>query len=146
MESWQLMMAAGDSLPAHVKPWTMWMQIVLFLGPILFLRYRSAQLLIGAQILNTAVAFAVFVWEGHEVTRLFGLGHFLWLVPAAFFVRDLRQGEASKLYLGFAAVALATISISLLFDTRDTVLWLLGDRGSVLVSQAYLSPAISFPV
>ncbi len=133
MNAWQLMMDAGNYLPDHVKYWTYWMQGILFLAPLLFIKHTAARLLILAQLLNTLVAYGVFIWEGNQVTKLFGVGHFLWLWPALYLYRDCRNTTSTQLYRGFALCALITIAISLVFDTRDTAQWLLGDRASVLV-------------
>ncbi len=132
MNSFQLMMDAGNYLPEHIKPWISWMQIVLFIGPVLFIRYKAARWLLLAQVLNTLVAYGVFVAEKNQVTKLFGLGHFLWILPMVLLAKDIR----SKQFIGyriFAAIAVLTISISLVFDIRDVMQWLLGDRSSVLV-------------
>lgn len=138
-EAWRLMQEAGSYLPPHVKPWAYWMQFSLFLLPLLFVKYWPPRILIVAQLVNVAIAFAVFVFEGQQVTRLFGVGHFVWLVPLWLLVRDASPVR-SKLYRGFIAVAATTISISLVFDARDLALWLGGERGSVLVGVPEGSP------
>ena len=132
MDNFEAMMAAGDFLPAHVKPWAMWMQIALMLGPILFVRYAAARWLLGAQVVNFLIAYGVFVAEGNEVTRLFGLGHVAWILPLWLLARDT-QTDKWLPYRIYAGVAALTICISLVFDVRDIYLWLEGDRGSVLV-------------
>ncbi len=126
-------MAAGDYLPEHIGPWLMWMQIVLFLLPILFLKYTAPRYLLLAQVLNTLAAYLVFVAEGHQVTKLFGIGHFFWLLPLWMFARDIRINKYSLIYRSFAAIAAITLVISLVFDIRDTAQWLAGDRASILV-------------
>ena len=136
MESFQLMMEAGNYLPQHLQPWLLWMQIVLFGIPILFVKYIAPRYLILAQIINTFVAYTVFLSEGHQVTKLFGVGHFVWLWPLWLFVKDVRRQHGSKLYRSYAWIAILTISISLVFDVRDTALWIMGDRDSILVTTA----------
>lgn len=133
MESFQMMMDAGNYLPEHVKPWTLWMQGILFFVPIIFLRHLAPRLLIVTQVLNTLVAYLVFTWEGDQVTKLFGIGHFFWIWPAFYLLRDCQIKELSLYYRGFAITALLTISISLVLDVRETTHWLLGDRNSILV-------------
>ena len=133
MHSFQLMMDAGRYLPAHIGPWITWMQVVLFLLPFLFIKYLAPRYLILAQLLNTLTAYLVFVGEGHQVTKLFGIGHFFWILPLWLLARDARNAELSLLYRGYAGIAVLTMSISLVFDTKDTAQWMLGDRRSVLV-------------
>ncbi len=132
MESFRLMMEAGDFIPGHVKPWLYWLQLVLFLGPVLFLKYVPARYLFVAQIFNSITAYVVFVVEGNTVSKLFGVGHFFWLVPLWFLANDIRS-DKWVVYRGFALVATITMVVSLVLDVRDTALWISGDRASVLV-------------
>jgi len=127
------MMEAGAYLPKHISPWLTWMQIVLFAMPILFIKHKPARILIIAQLLNTLVAYLVFVLEGDQVTKLFGLGHFFWILPLWYLARDIKS-EKSKVYRYYAGVATITIIISLIFDVRDTALWVMGDRESILTT------------
>lgn len=133
MESFQLMLEAGNYLPEHIKPWLTWMQVVLFLVPVLFVRHRAPRYLLLAQLLNAATAYLVFMSEGYRITKLFGVGHLYWLVPLWMLAVDVRNREKWVVYRAYAAMAVLTMAISLVFDVRDTALWLMGDRGSVLV-------------
>jgi|GEM_PF-979965 len=118
--------------PPHVAPWLTWMQIVLIVLPFVFFRYRAARMMILAQILNFAIATAVFMAEGNQVTKLFGLGHIAWVYPMILFYRDIRS-ELWKPYRTYAAIAATTIAISLVLDARDTAQWIAGDRETVLI-------------
>ncbi|MEO9469711.1 hypothetical protein [Parasphingorhabdus sp.] len=142
MESFDLMMDAGNYLPAHIGPWLLWMQTLLIAAPLLFIKFTGARLMVLAQLLNFAAAYAVFVWEGDQLTKLFGVGHVFWLIPLWYFLRDIRashltrfsgSGIWGKTYRGYAVLAAITISISLVFDVRDTAQWIMGDRDSILV-------------
>ena len=132
MESFNLMMEAGNYLPKHIVPWTYWMQFILFAVPILFLKHKAAQYLILSQILNTITAYLVFVAEGNDVTRLFGLGHLFWIVPLWFLIADFRS-DKWRVYRWFCIAAATTITISLVFDIWHITSWILGDRASMLV-------------
>ena len=132
MNEFQLMMAAGEQLPEQIKLWTTWMQIVLFALPVLFIKYKPVRWLLLAQVGNIIIAYSVFVAEGFNVTRLFGVGHILWVIPLWVLAKDVIS-EKALLYRVFACVAVATMCISLVFDVRDIALWMLGDRESVLV-------------
>lgn len=144
MESFQLMMDAGNYLPAHIGPWLIWMQMLLIVAPLLFIKFTGARLMLLAQLLNFTVAYAVFVWEGDQVTKLFGVGHVFWLIPLWYFLRDIRAPHLTGIwgttYRGYALLAAITITISLLFDIRDTAQWIMGDRGSILVDVPQDSP------
>ncbi len=133
MESFQLMSEAGNYLPGHVKPWTYWLQGILLMAPLFFVRHHVApRLLLASQLLNGFVAYLVFVWEGGQVTKLFGIGHIFWVWPAYYLLRDCKSENLSLPYRSFACAALLTITTSLILDLRDVTLWLAGDRGSVL--------------
>jgi len=124
-------MAAGDLIPQHLMPWIIWMQNILFLGPVVFIRYPAARWMILAQIINALIAYCVFVAEGNQVTRLFGLGHLVWVFPLWMFWRDIR----SPYWIGYrtyAATASLTILISLTFDVVDIGRWIGGERLSIL--------------
>jgi len=127
-----LMAQMGDYIPPHVAPWLTWMQIVLIALPFVFIYYRAARMMILAQIVNFVIATIVFMAEGNQVTRLFGLGHIAWVYPMILFYRDIRS-DYRKPYRVYAAIAAATIAISLVMDVRDTALWIGGDRGTTLV-------------
>lgn len=139
-DAFSLMMEAGNYFPAHIQPWLIWMQILLLALPWLFIVRRGAQALILAQVLNFAVAFAVFMLSGNEVNRLFGLGHIFWIAPMIVMATEARlpaggtglRGAYAASYRVYAALAALTILISLVFDIRDVLLYLGGDTGSVL--------------
>ena len=133
IEDFQAMMAAGDRLPAHIKYWTWWMQAILYLAPIAFVRHAPARWLILAQVINTIIAYIVFVSEGNQVTRIFGLGHLVWIFPALMLAVEINSNKWIG-YRVFAALAVATIMISLGFDFVDIFRWIKGDRASTLMN------------
>ncbi|GAA6157172.1 hypothetical protein NBRC116588_26450 [Pyruvatibacter sp. HU-CL02332] len=127
-----LMAEMGDYIPEHVAPWLTWMQIVLIALPFVFIYYRAARMMILAQLVNFLIATVVFMAEGNQVTRLFGLGHVAWVYPMILYYKDIHS-EYWKPYRVYAAIAAATIAISLVMDVRDVALWVGGDRESTLV-------------
>ena len=135
-----LMAEMGDHIPEHVAPWLTWMQIVLIAIPFIFIYYRAARMMILAQFVNFLIATIVFMAEGNQVTRLFGLGHIAWVYPMILYYRDIRS-DYWKPYRVYAAIAAATIAISLVLDVRDVALWLGGDRGTTLVGLPEGNPA-----
>ncbi len=135
MESFRLMLQVGKFIPKHVKPWMYWMQLVLFVGPVVFIGFDSARYLLAAQVLNAITGLIVFLKDGTTVSRLFGVGHVFWLIPLWFLAQDVGSDQWA-VYRGYAAVAAVTIVISLIFDARDVALWVRGDRASILVGQS----------
>ena len=133
MDALNEMLAAGQYLPEHVVWWVTWMQVVLIFAPLLLVMYRTPRYLIAAQCLNFGIAYLVFVYEGNQVTRLYGLGHLFWIWPMIYFVKDIQSKDLNLVYRIYAVLAALTIAIRLMFDIRDYLLWVLGDRGSILV-------------
>ncbi len=129
MESLDLMLRAGEGFPQHVIWWMNWMQLCLILAPLLLIKFRGAQVLFAAQIANFITAYFVFVADGHEVTRLFGLGHAFWIIGAWFLIKDFRNTDLNIGYRAYTVVACITIAISLVFDVRDVAQWVMGERG-----------------
>lgn len=127
-----LMAEMGNYVPEHVAPWLTWMQIVLIALPFVFIYYRAARMMILAQLVNFLIATIVFMAEGNQVTRLFGLGHIAWVYPMILYYKDIRS-ELWKPYRVYAAIAAATIAVSLVMDVRDIALWISGDRATTLV-------------
>ena len=78
-------MAQAEAFPQWLQWWLRWMQIMLILLPIFFIRYREAQILLWAQVMNFAVGAGVVLWEGGQVTKLFGLGHVFGPSPLSLF-------------------------------------------------------------
>lgn len=136
-----LMAEMGNYIPEHVAPWLTWMQIVLIALPFVFIYYRAARMMVLAQLVNFVIATIVFMAEGNQVTRLFGLGHIAWVYPMVLYYKDIRS-ELWKPYRIYAAIAAATIAISLVMDVRDVALWVGGDRGTTLVGlpEGYPAP------
>ena len=119
-------------VPPHVAPWLTFMQVTLIVLPFAFFKYRAARMMILAQIVNFAIGITVFMAEGNQVTKLFGLGHVAWIYPMWLFARDVRTDLWTP-YRVYAGIAALTIAISLVLDVRDTALWVAGDRGTTLV-------------
>ena len=139
MDSVLALLRAALYLPVLVQIWLAWMLMVLFIAPLVFLRHGPAQWLAGVQLINIATAFAIFVGQGHDITRIFGLGHVLWLIPLGLLAKDAVLQSWSH-YRIFAILASLTIIVSLVFDFRDLWLWVEGDHGSVLIDAPDLTP------
>lgn len=130
MTDFQEMMAARDLLPQHLISWLVWIRITLIIGPFVFIRYAAARWMILAQVINFVIAYCVFVAEGNNITRLFGLGHLVWVFPLWMFLRDIRSSHWLG-YRVYAALASITILISLVFDVVDISRWIAGERLSI---------------
>jgi len=52
MDSFLRMIEAGQYLPGHIVPWVNWMQIILIVGPVIFIKYKASRYLLLAQLAN----------------------------------------------------------------------------------------------
>ena len=122
--------------PLWLQWWLTWMQTVLILLPFVFIKRREAQVLIVAQILNFAVGGWVYVVEGYQVTKLFGLGHVFWTVAYGYFLRRLWTGQADiqarPFYRAWLYTAMVTLTISLPVDAYDLAKYAGGMRAPMV--------------
>lgn len=136
------MMAQFEVFPLWVQWWLRWMQLVLIVLPVFFIRRREAQILLVAQVLNFVVGYGVVVWEGGHVTKLFGLGHVFWAVAFVLIGWRWAQGRIDlagrPLYRAWLAIAMVTLAISLPLDAYDLVQYANGLR--MPMSEYYAQP------
>ncbi len=122
--------------PIWIQRWLLWMQTMLIVCPVLFFKFREAQAIIVAQILNFAVGAVVVVLQNYQVTKLFGLGHIFWAVAFVYILMRWKQGEVklggpgiyNLAYSLWLPVAMLTLAISLVFDSYDLAMYAGGLR------------------
>lgn len=122
--------------PEWIQRWLVWMQFVLIVCPILFFKFREAQVIIIAQLFNFAVGAIVVILQNYQVTKLFGLGHVFWAVAFVYILQRWKKedlqlhgfGLYAKAYRIWLPVATLTLAVSLVFDTYDLVMYATGMR------------------
>ena len=110
------------------KIWMNWMMIILFSSLIFVYRHVSARYILGSIFLMMPIAFWIF-----SVTKspyLLGASHIIvWIPLVIYLLKTEIIGKFDKLkspYGVYLVLLLATITVSLFFDIRDTSLISLG--------------------
>ncbi|MEQ9143664.1 MAG: hypothetical protein RLO08_04825 [Parvibaculaceae bacterium] len=129
MDSLQAAMAAQDAyvaaLPRWVQLWMNWMGIVLFLGSLVFSFFgREARWMLLAMVLSLAATMGLGMtvgWNG-----LWGLAHIVFWTPVVIYIfRRLPEINKTSVYGIWLLTAQATMVISLVFDVKDVVQYLI---------------------
>lgn len=111
-----------------VQLWMNWM-IGLFFASILFIFHKKSARYILSTILLTFV-FATVIFYFTKNVHLFSVPHLILWAPLAvyLFKTEVRKPDFKLLsfYGIYLALLLTTISISLVFDVRDTILIAMG--------------------
>mgnify|MGYP003652266246 FL=1 len=112
------------TLPQWVPLWMNWMGIVLALGSIVFSFFKvEARWLLLAFAVSIVATFALGMtigWNG-----LWGTTHLVFWTPAAVYMyRRLEGINTNSVYGVWYLLALATVIISLVFDAKDAVQYL----------------------
>lgn len=130
MEALQAASAAQDAyvatLPVWVRYWMYWMLAVLGLGSLVFSFFRSeARWLLLAMVVMFPATIALGMYAGWN--KLWGVTHLvLWTPVAVLFIRRWPQIDKRSVYGVWFVLALATMLISLVFDAKDFVEYLMG--------------------
>lgn len=118
-------MDARMALPLHIKVWLGGLMIV-HLSTVFFLKHHvAARWVFGAFITSHAIIFAA---ERMGVVVLGGqvsFGHVVFWVPALIvLIRRRAEMNSSIPYRVWASAILFFYSVSLIFDVRDSFIWL----------------------
>ncbi len=123
--------------PAWVGWWLNWLLIGAFLLPLVLLIWRPSRMAGFLSLLASVIAGALinlmFQYMGH--VKLLGLPHILLWVPLLFYL-NAQQKRLDMPYWPrrIIYVVMATLLISLAFDTIATMQYLLGDRTPMLLT------------
>jgi hypothetical protein len=127
----ELMDAMAAFGPGWLIPWMYVLMAGGFIAPLLLLIWRDSRLL-GVLGIIAGVLSAVGVDYLHRqfgYVKLLGLPHILFWTPLAILLyRRLRSGILPVWPQRIAAVMLAVIVISLVFDYADVARYILGER------------------
>ena len=112
------------ALPQWVQLWMNWMGIVLALGSLVFAIFKvEARWLLLAFAVSIVATFALGMtigWNG-----LWGITHLVFWTPVVIYMyRRLPAINANSVYGIWYLLALATMIISLVFDAKDVVQYL----------------------
>ena len=135
-----------ETLPTLMRAWFGWIGVVVLVSPLLFLRQRQGRV---------AALFALLFLPLLVVTlHTVGISYFisflhlvLWLPLLGYLAGELRDNRITPFStMGFWSMTmLATLTVSLVFDLRDAVRWLAGERGIIAPEPGIYLPWITIP-
>jgi len=130
MEALQAAQASQDAyvaaLPMWVQYWMMWLMLVLGLGALVFsfVRAEARWLLLAmvAALVSTMALGMVVGWN-----KLWGVTHLVFWTPVViYYIRRWPAVEKKSVFGVWFVLALATMIVSLVFDAKDVVEYLMG--------------------
>lgn len=117
--------------PQWIGWWVNWMMAVFAVSAIVFL-FSAATRLAALLTLLAFIAGAVLLnlmYQQMGYVRLLGLPHLIFWTPLAVYLRArLRSRDVTGVFRIVMYVLLATILVSLIFDSVDVARYLLGER------------------
>ena len=113
------------ALPQWVQYWMFWMLAVLGVGSLVFSFFRSeARWLLLAFFLSIVAAMGLGMTVGWN--KLWGITHLVFWTPVALLLfRRWGQIDKKSVYGVWFVAALATMIVSLVFDAKDVVEYLM---------------------
>ena len=113
------------ALPQWVQFWMFWMLAVLGVGSLVFSFFRyEARWLLRAFFLSIVAAMGLGMTIGWN--KLWGVTHLVFWTPVVvLFIRRWGQIDKKSVYGVWFVAALATMIVSLVFDAKDVVEYLM---------------------
>ena len=114
------------ALPQWVQLWMYWMLAVLGVGSLVFSFFRSeARWLLLSFVVTIVATMALGMSVGWN--KLWGVTHIVFWTPVVvLFIRRWGQIDKKSVYGVWFVAALATMIVSLVFDAKDLVEYLMG--------------------
>lgn len=114
------------ALPMWVQYWMFWMLALLGLGSLVFSFFRSeARWLLLAFFLSIVAAMGLGMTVGWN--KLWGVTHLVFWTPVVvYYIKRWPQIEKKSVFGVWFVAALATMIVSLVFDAKDLVEYLMG--------------------
>jgi len=135
-----------DTLPILFRVWFGWLGLVVLLLPFAFLGHRQGK--VASVLAGVFILMLLILIHSTGITYLISFLHLALWIPLVFYLyRELKMGRI-KLFSAigiWSLVAIATLNISLVFDIRDAVRWLLGERGIIDPHPGIYLPWITIP-
>ncbi len=117
-----------DMLPLHVQLWLYWLLFIGATALIWSFRKVEARYIATAYVLTFLASFVVGQVSGPDAVLYVSLSLFhviFWTPAMALAIMRRRREPSDGLYGLWLRLAIATMAISLVFDYRDVIAWLL---------------------
>lgn len=135
-----------DTLSPILRIWFVWLGLVILVLPFVFIRHRQGRVAVIFSLVFIAIQFPLL--------HVFGIGYFLslphlvlWIPLFIYLSRELKAGRI-QLHSPFGVwtlIAIATLLVSLVFDIRDFVRWIAGERGLMSTGPGIVFPWFTIP-
>ncbi|MBX3496360.1 MAG: hypothetical protein KF769_08975 [Parvibaculum sp.] len=114
------------ALPQWVQLWMYWMLAVLGVGSLVFSFFRSeARWLLLSFVVTIVATMALGMTVGWN--KLWGVTHLVFWTPVVvYYIKRWPQIEKKSVFGVWFVAALATMIVSLVFDAKDLVEYLMG--------------------
>jgi hypothetical protein len=135
-----------DALPDLLRIWFGWIGLVLLVGPFFFVRHRQGRVAAISAIIFIIIQFPLLHRVG--ITFLLSVPHLLvWIPLLVYLSRELKYGriQLNSVFGGWTFIAILTMIFSLVFDIRDFIRWLAGERGIINPGMQLDLPWITVP-
>ena len=135
-----------DALPTLMRAWFGWLGLIVLLAPLSFVRRRQGRIaLIFSAVFIPALLVII---HSSGITYVISWLHLLLWVPLlAYLAREVRVGRiavASPLGV-WTLITVCTLVVSLVFDLRDGIRWLAGERGIINPQPSIYLPFVTIP-
>ncbi len=128
MEEMELAINAATT-PA-VQLWMNWMIFIFIISIVFVWKYKAARIVLAAFILTLPMAMLIFNLS--KSVHLIGIAHLILWGPLAFYLIKyeikIPSFNFKSVYGVWVMLLLGTIVISLVFDARDIILVMLGEK------------------
>lgn len=117
--------------PQWVQLWSNWLFVGAFLLPLTLAFWKQGRVIALVTLIATIAMSLTTYWIFLQLgfVRLLGLGHLpFWIPLAYYFYQQIKRQDMPTWPHRILMIALATISISLIFDTIDVARYILGER------------------
>jgi hypothetical protein len=117
--------------PQWVQLWLYWLVFGAFVLPLALLIWRQSRLAAVLTLVAGVLAGLAVNWifEGYGYVRLLGLGHIPFWTPLAIYLYlQWKRADMPIWPRRIILVVLATLVVSLLFDSADVARYVLGER------------------
>jgi len=126
----EMELAINAATTPAVQIWMYWMMLVFAISLLFVWKYKAARIVLVSFILTMPVALLIFNLS--KSVHLIGIAHLIIWGPLAFFLikYELKRSSFSfkSAYGVWVMLLLGTIAISLVFDIRDIILVMLGEK------------------
>jgi hypothetical protein len=135
-----------DTLPILFRVWFGWLGMVVLVFPFVLIGHRQGK--VASLFAGVFIPLLLILIHFTGINYLISFLHLVLWIPLIFYLCwELKMGRIKPFSLIgiWSFVAISTLNISLVFDIRDAVRWLMGERGIIDPQPGIYLPWITIP-